>query len=402
MPRERISNAQEIASDHWDSRGLDYYTSLHRFRLANELENRIEKGNCSEQDLESSFNELCGDYVGAVAVRRSYTVFSRLKIRPPVQPSPATIPPMHVRETLRRNPKRTTVQKSTKIRIGLRDPKNATASTSTVPLPTNRQKDPIIPASIPQNHHQTVDWNNERRKLDGHHRSWLDHYAGNTNEANYEVLRRILHHIQTYGTPPMEVFVKADSKSGVRKVTCGICRAKCLEGLISSDEIREFPTVQKAASHITSEHWQLKLWSCPNRCGKSFHYRNSIKDPRSHSGECKLAATSSRVIVSVLGARDPPISTRSGDYSARAPLPGALYKYSSNPTVPQNHQADQKEEGMNEDKSEMLEDTDASDDVGVPITTQSLGDFSNLSIASARHDRSAKNISQDGIHSFLS
>ncbi|KAG8789017.1 hypothetical protein FRC15_000564 [Serendipita sp. 397] len=309
---------------------------------------------------------------------------------------------MHVHETLRRNPKRTTVQKSTKTRIGLRDPKNATASTSTVPLPTNRQKDPVIPASIPQNLHQPVDWDSERRKLDRHHRSWLDHYAGNTTEANHEVLRRIVHHIQTYGTPPMEVFVKVDSKSGVEKVTCDVCRAKCLEGLISSNEIREFPTVQKAASHITSEHWQLQLWSCPDGCGKSFRYRNSIKDPRSHSGECKLAATPSGVIVSVVGARDPPVSTRHSDHSTRVSLPGALYKYSSNPTVPQNHQADHKEEGMNEDKFEMLEDTDTSGDVGVPITTHSLGDSSNLSIALARHDRSVKNISHDDIQSFFS
>ncbi|KAG8830114.1 hypothetical protein FRC18_008649 [Serendipita sp. 400] len=391
-----IVSAQKIASDHWDSRGLDYYTNLHR--LANELENRIEKGNCSEQDLESSFNELCGDYFGAVAVRRSYAVFSRLKIRPPVQPSPATIPPMHVHETLRRNPKRTTVQKSTKTRIGLRDPKNATASTSTVPPPTNRQKDPIIPASVPQNL-QTIDWNNERRKLDKLHRSWLDHYAGNTTEANHEVLRRIVHHIQTYGTPPMEVFVKVGSKSGVEKVTCGVCRAKCLEGLISSDKIREFPTVQKAASHITSEHWQLKLWSCPNGCGKSFHYRNSIKDPRSHSGECKFAATPSGVIVSVLGARDPPVSTRNSDHSTRVSLPGALYNYSSNPTVTQNHQADHKEEGMNEDKSEMLEDTDASDDVGVPPLTAAGGIYHPWAISKQYLNPSPANSASTGYQS---
>ncbi|KAG8820323.1 hypothetical protein FRC19_008959 [Serendipita sp. 401] len=230
------------------------------------------------------------------------------------------------------------------VAIRRQHPKDATASASTTPLPSNPQNQPIIPASIAQNLYQPIDWDSERRKLDRHHRSWLDHYAGNTTEANHEVLRRIVHHIQTYGTPPMEVFVKVNSKSGVGKVTCGVCRANYLKRLISSDEIREFPTIQKAASHITSEHWQLQLWTCPNGCGKSFQYRDGIKDQKKHAGGCQVSPTSTSPpqyspTGAVFGTESLSVSTNHGDHYTSNALPGGSSRHGSKTVESQNHQA---------------------------------------------------------------
>ncbi|KAG8876687.1 hypothetical protein FRC20_001025 [Serendipita sp. 405] len=111
-----IVSAQEIAADQWDSRALDHYGKLHR--LADGLERHIiETRNYSEQDLENKFYELCGDYIGAVAVRRSYTAFLSLRSTHPVRHSPSTTRTATTRTQvqggLRRNPKRAATQKIT-------------------------------------------------------------------------------------------------------------------------------------------------------------------------------------------------------------------------------------------------------------------------------------------------
>ncbi|KAG8849373.1 hypothetical protein FRB91_010010 [Serendipita sp. 411] len=111
-----IVSAQEIVADQWDSRALDHYGKLHR--LADGLERHIiETRNYSEQDLENKFYELCGDYIGAVAVRRSYTAFSSLRSTHPVRHSLSTTRTATTRTQvqggLRRNPKRAATQKLT-------------------------------------------------------------------------------------------------------------------------------------------------------------------------------------------------------------------------------------------------------------------------------------------------
>jgi hypothetical protein len=42
-------------------------------------------------------------------------------------------------------------------------------------------------------------------------------------------------------------------KGGIIRVVCGICG-------------KEYPTIQKAAEHITSEHWGLSIWECDEWC----------------------------------------------------------------------------------------------------------------------------------------
>jgi len=42
-------------------------------------------------------------------------------------------------------------------------------------------------------------------------------------------------------------------KGGVIRVVCGICG-------------KEYPTIQKTAEHITSEHWALSIWECDEWC----------------------------------------------------------------------------------------------------------------------------------------
>ncbi|KAG8780745.1 hypothetical protein FRC15_009319 [Serendipita sp. 397] len=71
-----IVSAQEMMWNNGSSQRLDYYLDLHR--LADGLETCIKTQSSSEQDLESYFSGLCGDYFGAVAVRQSHDIFSCL------------------------------------------------------------------------------------------------------------------------------------------------------------------------------------------------------------------------------------------------------------------------------------------------------------------------------------
>ena len=104
-------------------------------------------------------------------------------------------------------------------------------------------------------------WENGLRLI-GHdkpHLSWLENDAGNSETAKLAVLERIIAYKEQHGTMPMEVTVKTapNAKGGVEKVVCGPCRQE------KKENPKEYPTVQKAAVHITSNHWEMHLWLCP-------------------------------------------------------------------------------------------------------------------------------------------
>lgn len=124
-------------------------------------------------------------------------------------------------------------------------------------------------------------WETLLKRLNGDkaHLSWLENDAGNTETAKLAVLKRIIDYMDQYGTMPMEVTIKSspNAKGGVEKVVCGPCRQE------QQPHIKEYPTVQKAAVHITSNHWEMQLWLCivPG-CGKAFRCRDGIQNPKRH------------------------------------------------------------------------------------------------------------------------
>ncbi|KAG8823001.1 hypothetical protein FRC17_009432 [Serendipita sp. 399] len=71
-----IVSALEAVHEYKDSESVSYCTELHR--LLDGLKNRIESKSYSKSDSDGDFNDLCDDRPGAVAVRRSYSLFSDL------------------------------------------------------------------------------------------------------------------------------------------------------------------------------------------------------------------------------------------------------------------------------------------------------------------------------------
>lgn len=112
-----------------------------------------------------------------------------------------------------------------------------------------------------------VDTNRRIATLDKDTRTLVKSYGGYPLNNQLRVLEMVEKWQADHGRTLMDVERK-DGKGGVLSVTCNVCLA-ITPDMLPKDA--QHKTVQKAAEHIISFHWELSAWSCIRvGCGKVF------------------------------------------------------------------------------------------------------------------------------------